>query len=148
MIHLLPCLRKLIGSDAILPAICPCSSIIIRSASTIISVVYGKRSLSSGEPEQVFDDAPQAHTPPVYEKLHLTSDPLQTLSNIAHRFTSAMYPGAHLVELIPILDYLPAAIAKWKRDAQRDYKRISNIFERYFNDTVSKLKQCLSSRRS
>ncbi|KAJ4491086.1 cytochrome P450 [Lentinula lateritia] len=107
-----------------------------RSASTIISVIYGKRSLSSGEPEQVFDDAPQAHTPPVYEKLHLTSDPLQTLSNIAHRFTSAVYPGAHLVELIPILDYLPVAIAKWKRDAQRDYKRISNIFERYFDDAV------------
>ncbi|KAJ3785301.1 cytochrome P450 [Lentinula aff. detonsa] len=107
-----------------------------RSASTIISVIYGKRSLSSGKAEQALDDASQIQTPNVHQKLQLTPDPLQTLSNIAHRFTNAMYPGAHLVEVMPILDYLPPRMAKWKREAQEDFQRISKIFERYFRDAV------------
>ncbi|KAJ3727869.1 cytochrome P450 [Lentinula raphanica] len=68
------------------------------------------------------------------DKLQITSDPLQTLSNIAHRFTNAMYPGAHFVEFMPILDCLPSAIAKWKREAQRDFQCISHVFGNYFND--------------
>ncbi|KAJ3843054.1 cytochrome P450 [Lentinula raphanica] len=67
---------------------------------------------------------------------HTSFDPLQTLSNIAHRFTNAMYPGAHFVEFMPILDCLPSAIAKWKREAQRDFQCISHVFGNYFNDAV------------
>ncbi|KAJ3768701.1 cytochrome P450, partial [Lentinula raphanica] len=89
------------------------------SASTIISVIYGKRTLSSSP-----------------DTLQLTSDPLETLSNIAHRFTSAVVPGAHFVDFMPILDRLPSAIAKWKREAQRDFQRITERFENYFNDAV------------
>ncbi|KAF9070402.1 cytochrome P450 [Rhodocollybia butyracea] len=83
-----------------------------RSATTIISVVYGKQS--------------ELQAP----------DALQTLSNIAHRFTNAMYPGAYAVEILPILDYLPAPLATWKRDAKRDFKKISYILRRYFDDAV------------
>ncbi|KAJ3991490.1 cytochrome P450 [Lentinula boryana] len=70
------------------------------------------------------------------DHLHLTSDPLETLRNIAHRFTNAMYPGAYLVDILPILDYLPAMLAKWKRDAQKDFKQISDMFQRYFHDAM------------
>lgn len=93
-------------------------------------MVYGKRSLSSLEsetPDQTSLDA---------RGLHITNDPLETLSNIAHRFTSALHPGAHIVEVLPILDYLPEAMAKWKRDARRDFQKISGIFQKYFDDAV------------
>ncbi|KAE9385572.1 cytochrome P450 [Gymnopus androsaceus JB14] len=70
------------------------------------------------------------------QELQITSNALDTLSNIAHRFTNALYPGAHLVEVLPILDYLPGVIAKWKRDAKTDFKRMTDIFEKYFDDSV------------
>ncbi|KAJ3915046.1 cytochrome P450 [Lentinula edodes] len=79
------------------------------SASTMVSVLYGRNLLPSGNP---------------------------TLSNLAHRFTSAAYPGAHLVEAVPILDYLPSAMAKWKREAQRDSQHITAVVEQYYNDAV------------
>ncbi|KAJ4474825.1 cytochrome P450 [Lentinula aciculospora] len=99
------------------------------SASTVISVVYGKRSLSSEKKDQVTVD--------LDEDLHLPeSDPLQSLCNIGHRFTSSLYPGAYLVEVLPILDYIPAAMARWKRNAQKDYGRISETFHKFYNDAV------------
>ncbi|KAJ3821052.1 cytochrome P450 [Lentinula raphanica] len=109
------------------------------SASTIISVIYGKRTLSSVRAEKVVDGLPQAQSPNRPESpdtLQLTSDPLETLSNIAHRFTSAVVPGAHFVDFMPILDRLPSVIAKWKRESQRDFQRITERFENYFNDAV------------
>ncbi|KAJ3781624.1 cytochrome P450 [Lentinula aff. detonsa] len=98
------------------------------SASTIISVVYGKRSLSFEKKGQVVDPDEELHLP--------ESDPLQSLSNIGHRFTSSLYPGAYLVEVLPILDYVPATLARWKRNAQRDFGRISETFQKFYDDAV------------
>ncbi|KAH7875546.1 cytochrome P450 [Lentinula edodes] len=85
-----------------------------------------------------FASQPQLLAPHVCDTgtLRLTSDVLETLSNLAHRFTSAAYPGAHLVEAVPILDYLPSAMAKWKREAQRDSQHITAVVEQYYNDAV------------
>lgn len=99
------------------------------SASTIISVVYGKP-LSSNNAET------STSTNDCSPELHITSNALDTLSNIAHRYTNAVYPGAHLVEVFPILDLLPDVIAKWKRKAKQDFRKISDIFEKYFADSV------------
>ncbi|KAJ4467284.1 cytochrome P450 [Lentinula lateritia] len=82
------------------------------SASTMVSVLYGRNLLPSANPEP------------------------STLSNMAHRFTSAVYPGAHLVEAVPILDYHPPAMAKWKREAQRDSHHIKAVIKQYYNDAV------------
>ncbi|KAJ3920050.1 cytochrome P450 [Lentinula edodes] len=99
------------------------------SASTVISVVYGKRSLSSEKKVQATVDPD--------EDLHLPeSDPLQSLCNIGHRFTSSLYPGAYLVEVLPILDYVPTAMARWKRNARRDFDRIGGTFHKFYNDAV------------
>ncbi|KAJ4475417.1 hypothetical protein C8R41DRAFT_547160 [Lentinula lateritia] len=63
---------------------------IVRSASSMISVIY---------------DTLQNHSS---ETLGLPpSDPLQALFNAVHISTNTLYPGAHLVESLPILDYLP-----------------------------------------
>ncbi|KAJ3830480.1 cytochrome P450 [Lentinula raphanica] len=104
-----------------------------------IILVHGL--LSDNSQSKILNRAPQTQqsthgTTESSDKLQITSDPLQTLSNIAHRFTNAMYPGAHFVEFMPILDCLPSAIAKWKREAQRDFQCISHVFGNYFNDAV------------
>ncbi|KAJ3896443.1 cytochrome P450 [Lentinula edodes] len=96
--------------------------------------------LPSGNPVPSVDSASQSQllAPHVCDTgtLRLTSDVLETLSNLTHRFTSAAYPGAHLVESVPILDYLPPAMAKWKREAQRDSQHITAVVEQYYNDAV------------
>ncbi|KAJ3838054.1 cytochrome P450 [Lentinula raphanica] len=98
------------------------------SASTVISVVYGKRSLSSEKKEEVLDPDEDLHLP--------ESDPLQSLCNIGHRFTSSLYPGAYLVEVLPILDYVPAKLVRWKRNATQDFHRISETFHKFYEDAV------------
>ncbi|KAJ3850604.1 cytochrome P450 [Lentinula lateritia] len=82
------------------------------SASTMVSVLYGRNLLPSGNPEP------------------------STLSNLAHRFANAACPGAYLVEAVPILDYFPPAMAKWKREAQRDSQHITTMVKQYYNDAV------------
>ncbi|KIK66409.1 hypothetical protein GYMLUDRAFT_239365 [Collybiopsis luxurians FD-317 M1] len=124
-----------------------------RSASTVISVVYGRnsRSLSSEKSAEASQSVEAVRVSSPHE-LRETPDALETLSNIAHRFTSAMYPGAYLVQVLPFLNYLPAAVAKWKRDAKRDFRRISDIFERYFDEAIRNDQQqsnlCLSLAKS
>ncbi|KAF9067426.1 cytochrome P450 [Rhodocollybia butyracea] len=68
--------------------------------------------------------------------LHSDDPILQKLSHMAHRFATALYPGAYLVEILPILDYLPSFMAKWKRDAQEDYKKFTAIFEQCFEEAL------------
>ncbi|KAJ4487213.1 cytochrome P450 [Lentinula edodes] len=110
------------------------------SASTMVSVLYGRNLLPSGNPVPSVDSAsqPRLLAPHVCDTgtLRFTSDVLESLSNFTHRFTSAVYPGAHLVESVPILDYLPPAMVKWKREAQRDSQHITAMVEQYYNDAV------------
>jgi len=44
------------------------------------------------------------------------------------RLAHAAAPGAHIVEIFPFLRYLPAFIAKWKRDAQAFFRKDSEMF--------------------
>ncbi|KAJ3793699.1 cytochrome P450 [Lentinula aff. detonsa] len=125
----------ILAHDLLYDTSSPLLTKINRSASTIISVIYGKPALSSLD-SQVDANRIPFKISDTSNHLRLTSDPLETLGNIAHRFTNAMYPGAYLVDILPILDYLPAMLAKWKRDAQKDFKRISDMFQRYFDDAM------------
>ncbi|KAJ3882853.1 cytochrome P450 [Lentinula edodes] len=121
----------ILAHDLLCDTSSPLLTKINRSASTILSVIYGKQSLSLDSqvrlPFKLTDTS---------DDLRLTPDPLETLGNIAHRFTNALYPGSYLVDVLPILDYLPATIAKWKMNAQKDFSRISAIFETYFDDAM------------
>ncbi|KAF5346118.1 hypothetical protein D9758_009950 [Tetrapyrgos nigripes] len=61
------------------------------------------------------------------------SDPfLNKIDDFNRRLSEVFYPGAHLVELFPILDYLPAWLAKWKRDAIKDFRFFSALFQKMF----------------
>ncbi|TFK67282.1 cytochrome P450 [Pluteus cervinus] len=64
------------------------------TASSIKAVIYG--------------------TPPIAS----IDDPVVAfISEMGHRFSTAVMPGAYLVELFPTMLYLPAWLAPWKREA-------------------------------
>ncbi|KAJ3887791.1 cytochrome P450 [Lentinula edodes] len=109
---------------------------IARSASSMISVIYGKQLLASskGSEQSLDSDALQNHSSETHGLP--PSDPLEALINAVHISTNALYPGTHLVESLPILDYLPAAMAKWKRKAKHDFQQISNVYKSYYNIAV------------
>jgi hypothetical protein len=70
--------------------------------------------------------------------LTLLDDPINVfLLGLAKRLDEAMYPGDFAAEFIPILDWLPAWMAKWKRDAIRDYKSWTYRFEKMFSNVKS-----------
>ncbi|KAJ4499312.1 cytochrome P450 [Lentinula lateritia] len=106
------------------------------SAATMLSVIYGRKSVNSsflpsmhiGKPAVTISEAP--------DKLLITSDILQSLANIGHRFTSSVYPGSYLVDAFPILDYLPKFLAKWKREAVRDRRLMGEAFQSYYEEAL------------
>ncbi|THV02577.1 cytochrome P450 [Dendrothele bispora CBS 962.96] len=76
------------------------------SASTILSVVYG--------------------FPPIKR----SEDPLiARIMEHMQRNVAAGTTGANLVEVFPILKYVPSWMAKWKRDAMRYYQEDTKFFE-------------------
>ncbi|THU76606.1 cytochrome P450 [Dendrothele bispora CBS 962.96] len=72
--------------------------------------------------------------------------PIQSLSdpraifmeNLVDRISKALLPGAYLVEILPILSRLPLFLSKWKRDAQRDFRNYSKVFEDMFRSIKEK----------
>lgn len=63
---------------------------------------------------------------PVIERIH------------AHtaRIASAVVPGRYLVDILPIMKYLPTSIAKWKREGLEWHEGETEMFEE-FNRGVS-----------
>lgn len=53
------------------------------------------------------------------------------------RLSNACIPGTSMVDLFPILNYLPSWFAKWKQDALEWHQRESEMFEG-FNAGVAK----------
>ncbi|KAF9058825.1 cytochrome P450 [Rhodocollybia butyracea] len=90
----------------------PMTSIQRTAASTMVSLCYARPPLRSDEPI------------------------LQSLDEIAHRFGALLYPGAYLVEIFPVLDYFPQFMAKWKRDARKDYKKYTAFFQQCFEEAL------------
>ncbi|KAJ3886755.1 cytochrome P450 [Lentinula edodes] len=100
---------------------------IARSASTMISVIYGKQLLESAEKSKQSDALTEKHSSDTFGP---PSDPLHALLDTVHTFTNALAPGSHLVEFLPILDYLPTTMAKWKRNAKRDFQQTASLYEK------------------
>ncbi|THU79343.1 cytochrome P450 [Dendrothele bispora CBS 962.96] len=81
-------------------------------ASSITSLVYDLPPLTS------FEDYPT----------------IEFLLDLVRRLEAAMYPGSYAVEFLPILDWLPPWLAKWKREAIKDCQRYTSKFERMFSN--------------
>ncbi|THV00614.1 cytochrome P450, partial [Dendrothele bispora CBS 962.96] len=60
------------------------------------------------------------------------NDPFATKVNqFVNRVSSASYPG-NLVDLFPVLDYIPTWASKWKRKAEKDFAFYSALFGEKF----------------
>ncbi|KAJ7797225.1 cytochrome P450 [Mycena olivaceomarginata] len=80
----------------------------------------------------------------VYDLPPLTSekDPKITLINdFVERLVKAAYPGAHFVEYFTWMRYLPAWMAKWKRDALEQHILDDAMFRRLFNEVGERVAQ-------
>jgi len=63
---------------------------------------------------------------------------LAFMEDMVTRVTTAVLPGAHLVESFPILDRLPDSMAKWRREAKKDFQKYSTTFEELYFGIKSK----------
>ncbi|KAF8968805.1 cytochrome P450 [Flammula alnicola] len=73
----------------------------------------------------------------------ITDDHLPLVKRIhAHtaRLANACIPGTSMVDMFPIMNYLPAWIAKWKRDALDWHVRESEMFEGFYKDVGKQMK--------
>ena len=55
------------------------------------------------------------------------------------RFTDAAMPGNFLVDLFPIMNYLPSWMAPWKREALEWNQSQSNLFEESEADILKRM---------
>ncbi len=53
--------------------------------------------------------------------------------------SSAMLPGNHLVDAFPILKYIPASMARWKREAMQWFEHQHNTFSGFRRGVEEKM---------
>ena len=82
------------------------------SALTVLSAVYGWPSMEAKSQ----DDALVAR-----------------INDLAHRIVHAALPGAYLVEIFPVMKYLPTWMAKWKREGLEWYAKDTAMFEGFMD---------------
>ena len=56
-----------------------------------------------------------------------------------HRILLATLPGAYLVEIFPVMQYLPAFLAPWKREGQRFYQKYDQMFDTFLDGVKEKM---------
>lgn len=64
---------------------------------------------------------------------------LQRMHNHAKTTTGAAIPGAYLVDLIPVLNYLPSWLASWKRWGLRWHDEETKLFEGFVAGVASRM---------
>jgi len=87
------------------------------AASTVLSAVYG--------------------WPPIGK----SSDPLvNRINDLMHRLVRAALPGAFLVEIFPVMKYLPSWMAKWKREGLEWHRKDTEMFQDLMLDVEKQMK--------
>ncbi|KAI0062483.1 cytochrome P450 [Artomyces pyxidatus] len=64
---------------------------------------------------------------------------VKSVDDFVHRLERSALPGAHLVEFMPWMMYIPSRFAKWKRDARAWYAKDSTMFEKLFKEVGDSL---------
>ncbi|KAF5343048.1 hypothetical protein D9758_011153 [Tetrapyrgos nigripes] len=86
------------------------------AASTILTALYGMESVQSKD------------------------DPLVArINDCMHRLTRACMPGSYLVEFLPIMKYLPEALAPWKKEGNEWYNKDTAMFQGFLDEVQSKV---------
>lgn len=56
------------------------------------------------------------------ERLNDDGKDLASITTLVDNFVRGTYPGVHLVDTFPILDYLPGFLAPWRAEARRKHQ--------------------------
>lgn len=68
---------------------------------------------------------------PLVKRIHAHTD----------RLSNACIPGTSMVDIFPVMNYLPAWMAKWKSDALEWHERETKMFEGFYEDVEEKMVQ-------
>jgi cytochrome P450 len=63
------------------------------------------------------------------------------INDFVARLTRAALPGAHLVEFLPWMMYLPLSLAPWRQKAEASYISDSAMFETFFRRVQTRMKE-------
>ncbi|THU91684.1 cytochrome P450 [Dendrothele bispora CBS 962.96] len=64
--------------------------------------------------------------------LNLNDPTVEFMSDFADCIGRVAMPGNYLVDMLPFLEHFPRWVAKWKRDAEKNYKTFTSKFENMF----------------
>ncbi|THU83416.1 cytochrome P450 [Dendrothele bispora CBS 962.96] len=59
----------------------------------------------------------------------LNDSSVNLMDEYLHKATRAAQPGNNLVEIFPVLEYIPAYFSKWKRESTADFRKFSSMLE-------------------
>ena len=71
--------------------------------------------------------------------LEAGSSNIALVFELADRISDATVLGNFLVDIFPLMNFLPAWMAPWKRDGQALHDRLSVEFERHISDIAEKM---------
>lgn len=75
-----------------------------------------------------------------WDPIEPEDDPLvERVNALTHRVVRAALPGAYLVEVFPIMKYLPSWMAKWKREGLEWFMKDSRLFEGFLADVEERM---------
>jgi hypothetical protein len=59
--------------------------------------------------------------------------------DVAHRITVACMPGSFLVDVFPVMKYLPEAIAPWKKEGMEWHRRDTAMFQELMDEVKNQM---------
>ncbi|KAI0088573.1 cytochrome P450 [Irpex rosettiformis] len=68
--------------------------------------------------------------------LEANSPALKVAFELSERISSSIVPGAFLVDIFPLMKFLPAWMARWKREGMTFHDKMSAVLEKYFADAI------------
>ena len=61
------------------------------------------------------------------------------INDLVHRVVHAALPGAALVDIFPVMKYLPTWMAKWKREGLEWYAKDTAMFEGFMDSVRNRV---------
>lgn len=70
---------------------------------------------------------------------------VQHVQHFVKNIGTATLPGTHMVDAIPIMNYLPSFLAEWKREGMAWHEKENSFFEGHRDDVKRKMVHPIST---
>ena len=64
---------------------------------------------------------------------------VREINDLVQLAVRALAPGEFLVDTFPVMAYIPAWMAKWKREGEEWFNRVTSLFVGFFTDVEEKM---------